>query len=146
MLCCDQPFCQAVGSNRTASSPHGERTRVAGAPPDVFDTKGQGWNHPMYRWSEPAALRFLKKKYLRMKQLFANGFVRDDHIIGKVTPWGYTFGEPPAQGRRVAGTFLGNPLFDALLEAMPDLSDFLIGEDLGILTPETQQVMQDYKH
>ncbi len=123
---------------------NGERTRVAGAPPDVFDAKGQGWNHPMYRWSDPATLQFLKRKYLRMKQLFANGFVRDDHIIGKVTPWGYTFGQPPAQGHRVTGAFLGNPLFDALLEVMPDLSDFLIGEDLGMLTPETQQVMQDY--
>ncbi len=123
---------------------NGERTRVAGAPPDVFDAQGQGWNHPMYRWDDPATIQFLKRKYLRMKQLFANGFVRDDHIIGKVTPWGYTFGQPPAQGHRVTGAFLGNPLFDAILEEIPDLDSFLIGEDLGILTVETQRVMQHY--
>lgn len=123
---------------------NGERTRVAGAPPDVFDAQGQGWNHPMYRWDDPATVQFLKRKYLRMKQLFANGFIRDDHIIGKVTPWGYTFGQPPSQGHRVRGTFLGNPLFDTILEEIPDLDSFLIGEDLGILTVETQQVMQHY--
>jgi 4-alpha-glucanotransferase len=123
----------------------GERTRVAGAPPDVFDAQGQGWNHPMYRWDDLATLEFLKRKYLRMKQLFAEGFVRDDHIIGKVTPWGYTFGQPPAQGHRVTGTFLGNSLFDAVLDEIPDLSTFLIGEDLGILTAEAQRVMQHYQ-
>ena len=123
---------------------NGARTRVAGAPPDVFDAQGQGWNHPMYRWDDPATVQFLKRKYLRMKQLFANGFVRDDHIIGKVTPWGYTFGQPPAQGHRVTGAFLGNPLFDTILEEIPDLDTFLIGEDLGILTVETERVMQQY--
>ncbi len=122
----------------------GSRTVVAGAPPDMFDPRGQGWNHPMYRWDDAGTVDFLKKKYARMKRLLGGGFVRDDHIIGKITPWGYNFGGPPAAGQRVTGAYLGNALLDAVMEEIPDLPNFLIGEDLGTVTAETNRVMQHY--
>lgn len=123
----------------------GRRTLVAGAPPDNFAPHGQAWNHPMYRWDELATVAFLKKKYARWRRLLGDGFLRDDHIIGKITPWGYWFGTPPAGGRRIKGRYLGNAFFDALLEEMTDLRRFLIGEDLGSVTDETAWLMKHYR-
>jgi 4-alpha-glucanotransferase len=122
----------------------GQRTLVAGVPPDKFASGGQAWNHPMYRWDDPATEAFLRARYARMRRLFGDGFVRDDHIIGKVTPWGYRYGASPTTGSRVQGKYLGGRLFNSLLAEIPDLPRFLIAEDLGTVTDETKRLMMHY--
>ncbi len=123
---------------------NGERTIVAGAPPDIFDSEGQAWNHPMYRWDEEATITFHTRRFARMRRLFGRGFLRDDHIIGKITPWGFPFGTRPSQGARVTGACLGNALFDPLFSRVPGLQQCLIGEDLGIVTEETTLLLRHY--
>lgn len=125
-------------------APDGQRTLVAGAPPDMFDPQGQAWNHPMYRWDSVNTVQFHTRRFARMRRLYGRGYLRDDHFIGRITPWGFPFGTKPADGERVTGKYLGNPLFDAIFTRVPGLQQSLIGEDLGVVTQETTLLMQHY--
>lgn len=60
---------------------------VAGAPPDMFSSKGQIWGFPVYNWDsiEKAGFEWWKKRLDRMSEFF--DACRIDHILGYFRIW-----------------------------------------------------------
>ncbi|MBI3128546.1 MAG: 4-alpha-glucanotransferase [Candidatus Tectomicrobia bacterium] len=113
--------------------PEGRPEAVAGVPPDYFNSNGQLWGNPLYRWDTlrergygwwiarlSAAFRFFDASRL-------------DHFIGFTRYWEVPGGAPTArEGRWREGP--GYDFFAQVQRAFGRL-DF-IAEDLGDVTPE----------
>lgn len=111
---------------------NGNRTLVAGVPPDYFSETGQLWGNPLYKWSaleEDGYLWWIE----RFKQMLTlTDTIRLDHFRGFDAYWEIPAQEKTAQkGRWVKGP--GAKLFDCVFKALKELP--IIAEDLGVVTP-----------
>ncbi|MCZ6671725.1 MAG: 4-alpha-glucanotransferase, partial [Verrucomicrobia bacterium] len=113
---------------------------VAGCPPDYFSKDGQFWGNPLYNW---AALK--KDGYSWWIERFKSSFslvdvVRIDHFRGFESCWTIKAGaKTAAEGSWVKGP--GLEVFKAIHTALPDSK--IIAEDLGHITPEVTQLLED---
>jgi 4-alpha-glucanotransferase len=110
---------------------------VAGAPPDLYTSKGQHWGNPVYRW--PAmrrqGYRWWIERMRRASELF--DIVRLDHFRGLVAYWAIPEGARDAR----AGRWRRGPLAAPLLAARAELGSLpLIAEDLGVITPPVERL------
>ena len=113
---------------------------VAGCPPDGFSPDGQLWGNPIYDWD-----RMKKERYhwwVRRMKAAARMYdvVRFDHFRGFESYWAIPAGDKTAAG----GTWCKGPGMDfvgAIKQALPELP--IIAEDLGFVTPEVKQLLQD---
>lgn len=118
----------------------GERTVVAGVPPDVFSDDGQLWGNPLYRWEalKDSQMSWWVERFRRTFELF--DALRLDHFIGFYRCWEVPAGAKTArEGRfvRVAGDTLFSTVFKALGEQP------IIAEDLGVVTPQVKRLRRD---
>ncbi len=140
----DMPIFVAIDSAEVWANPDlfyldeaGQPTVIAGVPPDYFSETGQRWGNPLYRWD-----RMLANDYdwwaARLRSAFAQAdIVRIDHFRGFEAYWEIPAGEPTAAvGRWVKGPDL--PFFQRLEEKIGRLP--IIAEDLGVITPEVEQL------
>jgi len=112
-------------------SPNGERTAVAGVPPDYFSADGQLWGNPVYDWNalRSTAYGFWVSRLKRSLERF--DALRLDHFIGF-----HRFWEVPAtatsarDGHFVEGP--GHDLFQVLEQRLGGLP--FLAEDLGVVT------------
>jgi 4-alpha-glucanotransferase len=113
-------------------------TIVAGVPPDYFSATGQLWGNPLYRWDVLRRERYAWWVRRMRKALELYDLVRLDHFRGFESYWAVPAGEATAvHGRWEAGP--GAEFFDALrAELGGELP--LIAEDLGIITPQVEQL------
>jgi 4-alpha-glucanotransferase len=115
---------------------------LAGVPPDYFSETGQLWGNPVYRWEALSASR-----YHWWKQRFQQNFkyfdiVRLDHFRGFVAYWEIPQGEKTA----VNGQWVGAPTVDFFDEMKATFRNFsIIAEDLGVITPEVEEIIQRYQ-
>lgn len=67
---------------------------AAGAPPDMYCSKGQRWGMPTYNWENIAQdnYRYIKEK-LKYAQEFYN-ILRIDHVVGLFRIWSIPYQEP----------------------------------------------------
>ncbi len=119
----------------------GNRTLVAGVPPDYFSKTGQLWGNPLYRWKE------LEKDNFswwidRFKHMFnMYDAIRVDHFRGFDAYWEIKASEKTAEnGRWVKGP--GEKLFDTILEACGELP--ILAEDLGFVTEGVEKLRDKY--
>ena len=113
---------------------------VAGVPPDYFSAEGQLWGNPIYHWDNMKSnhYRWWQDRMRFMTSLFDG--VRIDHFRGLESYWAVPAGETSAKkGKWVKGP--GMDLIRALKTACGD--KLLIAEDLGDITPEVYQLVQD---
>jgi 4-alpha-glucanotransferase len=114
---------------------------VAGVPPDFFSATGQRWGNPLYRWD-----RFEREGYqwwiARVRrQLALADVVRIDHFRGFAGYWEIPATCPTAvDGRWVPGP--GAKLFAAIEQALGKAP--IIAEDLGVITPDVEQLRDDF--
>lgn len=111
----------------------GQRTVVAGVPPDYFSQTGQRWGNPLYRWERHAETNF-EWFVSRISHTLARfDAVRLDHFIGLHRYW-----EIPAESQSATvGRFVPAPgaeLLERLSTAVGGLP--FLAEDLGLVTPE----------
>jgi 4-alpha-glucanotransferase len=106
-----------------------------GAPPDAFNTAGQDWGLPVYRFAAMAAGNhaWLRARAARTAALF--DAVRLDHVVGfyrqyVIAPDGSAGFEPASETEQRA---LGEELVRITQEAAADTQ--LVGEDLGVVPP-----------
>lgn len=119
----------------------GNPLTIAGVPPDYFSANGQRWGNPHYRWEEMAKDNFSwwLKRLTHDLSLYA--FVRIDHFRGFESFWEIPANEPTA----INGKWIKAPgkelitLFQEHFKALP-----IIAEDLGIITPEVEQLRDDF--
>lgn len=120
---------------------NGQPRVVAGVPPDYFSETGQRWGNPLYRWDKMRAdgFSFWIERMKTQSTLF--DLVRIDHFRGFEAYWEIQAAEETA----IKGVWVkapGEELFARLYEVMPDLT--LVAEDLGIITPEVDDLRRGY--
>jgi 4-alpha-glucanotransferase len=112
---------------------------VAGVPPDYFSKTGQLWGNPLYDW--PAMKRTNYAWWVSRIKTALNlvDVIRLDHFRGFEAAWHI----PADADTAVDGMWVKGPgieLFDVLREELGGLP--LIAEDLGMITPEVEQLLQ----
>lgn len=113
---------------------------VAGCPPDAFSETGQLWGNPLYRWEYHKSTGYAWW-IRRMRHSFKlYDVVRIDHFRGFESYYSI-----PAQAQTAMyGTWQKGPgmeLFRAIEHALGKRE--VIAEDLGLLTPEVEQLLED---
>lgn len=113
---------------------------VSGVPPDAFSAEGQLWGNPLYDWDAMKADGY--GWWIRRVDGAAKLYdvLRIDHFRGLESYWAVPYGDTNAKnGHWVKGP--GMDLISVLKNWFPYVS--FIAEDLGFLTPEVQQLLQD---
>lgn len=113
---------------------------VSGVPPDAFSADGQLWGNPLYDWDAMQAdgYGWWIRRIGGAKKLY--DVIRIDHFRGLESYWAVPYGDTDAKGGRwVKGP--GMKLVSVLKNWFPEVS--FIAEDLGFLTPEVHQLLQD---
>ena len=113
---------------------------VAGVPPDYFTADGQLWGNPLYDWNAMKAdgYTWWIRRIAGASRLY--DILRIDHFRGLESYWAVPYGETTAKiGRWVKGPGMG--LIGVLTERFPNIQ--FIAEDLGYLTPEVRQLLED---
>jgi len=106
----------------------GRMIGMAGVPPDYFNTEGQNWGMPVYRWESHAAQGYGWWIARIRKNLELYDFLRLDHFRAFHDYWEIPQeAETAKQGRWQVGP--GIALFNAVRNAMGELP--FIAEDLG---------------
>ena len=115
-------------------------TAVAGCPPDVFSPTGQLWGNPLYDWDYHKKTGFIWWIDRLKRAVTLYDTVRIDHFRGFESYYAVPYGKKTAEiGAWEKGP--GMALFEAVKSALGDIS--IIAEDLGFVTPEVQQLLQD---
>lgn len=112
-----------------------------GAPPDQYNQLGQNWSQPPLR---PDALERLGYAPLRdvLRAAFAGaGALRIDHILGLFRLWWVPEGRDASEGTYV--TYNHEAMIGALLLEAERAGALVIGEDLGVVSELTRQVMSE---
>ena len=119
----------------------GQPERVAGVPPDYFSDDGQLWGNPLYDWSYHKSTGYLWwTNRLRAALLIADT-VRIDHFRGFEAFWSIpASAETARDGYWEPGP--GDSLFEALRDSLKSLP--IVAEDLGVITPEVDQLRDKY--
>lgn len=123
-------------------SREGSPTVVAGVPPDYFSATGQLWGNPLYNWESLKEDRFgwwIKRFRMALETV---DVMRLDHFRGFAACWEIPAGETTARKGRWVHT-PGRELFKALTRAFDPLP--LIVEDLGVITPDVEQLRDDFE-
>jgi len=119
----------------------GERTVVAGVPPDYFSETGQRWGNPLYDWKRLKADGF--QWWIERVRFALSHFdlTRVDHFRGFVACWEVPADEATAEhGEWV--TAPGRELFMALTQELGDLP--IIAEDLGVITRAVESLRAEF--
>jgi len=107
-----------------------------GAPPDMYNQRGQNWDQPPWRPEALAQAHFQPFREVLQAALHGAGGVRIDHILGLFRMWWIPEGRPATEG-----TYVGFD-HDALLAIVcleaHRAGAIVIGEDLGTVEPWVQ--------
>ncbi len=119
----------------------GKPTGVSGVPPDYFSATGQLWNNPVYSWESMRKADY-QWWIRRMQMMFSlYDIVRIDHFRGLVQFWEVKAGESTA----INGAWKDVPTREFLDALKQQSASFpVIAEDLGTITPDVRQVMEEY--
>lgn len=119
----------------------------AGAPPDMFFSKGQRWGMPPYEWNNIARDGFI---YIKQRLKYAETFYemfRIDHFVGLLRVWVIKKGSPKLKGAKegrydpemeyIWGEH-GRKLLSVMLE---DTTMLPCAEDLGTVPPVSYAIL-----
>jgi len=122
---------------------------AAGAPPDMYCSKGQRWGMPTYNWEVISAdgYKYLKEKLKYAEELY--DILRIDHVVGLFRIWSIPYNEP-LENKGVNGFF--DPLDESLwqehghkiLTAINNNTKMLLcAEDLGVIPKACTDTLKD---
>jgi len=115
-------------------------SHIAGVPPDYFSPTGQRWGNPLYKWKEnnalfPDTFEWWKKRFKYMFKLF--DLTRVDHFRGFESYWSI----PVTEETAINGKWERGPGLEFFTRMKLELGNLpIIAEDLGIITPEVEQL------
>ncbi len=115
--------------------------RVSGVPPDYFSNTGQRWGNPLYKWGllKERGFDWWVARIRRALTLY--DMIRLDHFRGFEAFWSIPAEEETAiNGQWVKAP--GHELFQRLREVFGSLP--FIAEDLGLITPEVDELREHY--
>lgn len=115
-------------------------THIAGVPPDYFCPDGQLWGNPLYNWE-----KMKESNYRWWQDRIKHNFVmfdgvRIDHFRALESYWAVPATEETAKH----GTWEKGPGMD-LIRKIKEIcgENFVIAEDLGLITKEVEQLVSD---
>lgn len=114
---------------------------IAGVPPDYFSETGQRWGNPLYRWDKMKKNGFAWWLTRIQAVLETVDIVRIDHFRGFEAYWEI----PATEETAINGRWVNAPgmeLFRTLEEKMGKLP--IIAEDLGVITPEVEELRDTF--
>lgn len=114
---------------------------VAGVPPDYFSETGQLWGNPLYAWRAHKNEGYKWWIARVSHQLKMTDYLRIDHFRGLESYWSIPYGEETAingKWKKAPGKELFTAIENELGKGLP-----IIAEDLGIITPEVEE-LRDY--
>ncbi len=113
---------------------------VAGCPPDGFTPDGQLWGNPIYNWPlmEQQGFGWWIHRVGNAFRLY--DILRIDHFRGFAGYYNVPYGEPTARNGKWDYA-PGIALFRTVAKAFPEAK--IIAEDLGFITPDVLDLMQD---
>lgn len=114
---------------------------IAGVPPDFFSETGQLWGNPIYNWQELQNTKFAWWIERFKATLEYADYVRIDHFRAFEAYWRV----PGHEKNAIKGEWIKAPgyeFFDTLKQQLGDLP--ILAEDLGIITPEVEQLRDHY--
>jgi len=117
-------------------------TQAGGVPPDYFSETGQLWGNPVFNWERLEQRDFdwwMARLHFNV-HLFDK--VRIDHFRGLESFWSVPAGEKTA----INGQWLPAKGYQ-VLRKFKEQVDYLplIAEDLGVITPEVEQLRDEFK-
>jgi 4-alpha-glucanotransferase len=119
----------------------GRMSVVAGVPPDYFSATGQRWGNPHYNWQNLKKTGFVWWVERMQTQLELFDIIRIDHFRGLEAAWEIPSDEDTAiNGRWVKAP--GKALLDAIKAEFSSIP--LVAEDLGVITPEVEQLRDEF--
>ena len=118
----------------------GAPTEVAGVPPDAFTADGQLWGNPLFDWEKMRSdgYAWWMKRIAFQFRLYDT--LRIDHFRGFESYYAIPYGDTTARnGHWRPGP--GIEFFNKVRETLGEKD--IIAEDLGYLTPEVHQMLQE---
>ncbi|MFH0935699.1 MAG: 4-alpha-glucanotransferase [Candidatus Omnitrophota bacterium] len=122
---------------------------AAGAPPDMYCSKGQRWGMPTYNWDNISGDGY---RYLEEKLRYAEEFydiLRIDHVVGLFRIWSIPYNES-AENKGLKGAF--DPADETKWQAqarkilsviLKSTKMLLCAEDLGTIPPSCPRVLKE---
>ena len=114
---------------------------VAGVPPDYFSKTGQRWGNPIYDWDAMQRDGFGWWISRFRSTLEMVDIARVDHFRGFIAAWEVPGDDATAENGRWVDV-PGTALFTAVKSELGELP--LMAEDLGVVTPEVEQLRDDF--
>jgi 4-alpha-glucanotransferase len=111
-----------------------------GAPPDPYNQLGQDWSQPPWRPDRLAELGYAPFRDLIRAVLRHAGGVRVDHVLGLFRLW-WIPGDSPKDGTYVR--YDHEALVGVLALEAHRASAVVVGEDLGVVPPETRSFLAE---
>ncbi|MCC9601049.1 4-alpha-glucanotransferase [Stieleria sp. JC731] len=114
---------------------------VAGVPPDYFSATGQLWGNPVYRWDvlKEQKYQWWVDRFRHNTELY--DVIRIDHFRGLVQYWEVAASEETA----INGHWADVPVHDFLETVFAQIdADRFVAEDLGTITEDVHEVMEQY--
>ena len=119
----------------------GQRTVLAGVPPDYFSEEGQLWGNPLYRWNVLRKTGYAWWVARLRHTLTRFDAVRLDHFIAFHRYWEIPAGADTAKH----GRFVKVPGKDLLKAIRRELGSLpFVAEDLGIVTPKVAALRDQF--
>lgn len=110
-----------------------------GAPPDQFNQLGQDWSQPPWHPVALAEAGYAPYRDLVRNILSDAGGLRIDHVIGLFRLWWVPQGRPASEGAYVY--YDHEALLSILVLEAHRAGAFVVGEDLGVVAPETREAL-----
>lgn len=112
-----------------------------GAPPDVYNQRGQDWSQPPLRPDALAEQGYLPFRDIVRAALRDSGGVRIDHILGLFRLWWIPSGLAPTEGTYVR--YDQEAMIGVLALEAWRAGAVVIGEDLGTVEPGVREQLSD---
>ncbi|WP_434994791.1 4-alpha-glucanotransferase [Arthrobacter sp. Ld5] len=112
-----------------------------GAPPDMFNQRGQDWSQPPWHPDRLAASGYAAFRDMLRNILRHAGGIRVDHILGLFRLWWIPQGEAPGAGAYVY--YDHRALIGILALEAERAGAIVVGEDLGVFEPGVQEYLAE---
>lgn len=110
---------------------------TVGAPPDVYNQRGQDWSQPPLRPDALAEQGYAPFRDIVRAALRDSGGVRIDHILGLFRLWWIPAGLPPTEGTYVR--YDHDAMIGVLALEAWRAGAVVVGEDLGTVAPGVRE-------
>ncbi|HJC61293.1 MAG TPA: 4-alpha-glucanotransferase [Candidatus Dietzia intestinigallinarum] len=112
-----------------------------GAPPDVYNQRGQDWSQPPLRPDALAESGYRPFREIVRAALRGAGGIRVDHILGLFRLWWIPEGCPPTEGTYVR--YDAEAMLAVLSLEAARAGAVVIGEDLGTVAPGVREMLTE---